>query len=168
MRFTHIAALTLAFASLGMACRPSLAASDTDLKGAWRVTVTPTATNLCGPAIPVPPPFLELASYSAGGVFRETNTQLNFVSAGVSPAFPFSGSDGLGAWKETESGYSVNFTNLMYDAGGHYIGDADFLEDIDVSGDTFSGVFTVQFNFLGGGPAVCGGGTIKGQRIVVP
>ena len=168
MRLTNIAVLTLAVTSMGMFCRTSLAAPEGDLKGSWRVTVTPTATNLCGPAIPVPPPFMELASYSAGGVFRETNTQLNFVSAGVSPAFPFSGSDGLGAWKESESGFSVNFVKLLYDAGGNYIGEADFLEHVDVSGDTFSGAFTIQFNLLGGGPAICGAGTVKGRRIVAP
>jgi hypothetical protein len=124
--------------------------------------------NPFGSAFNPSPPFLELASFSAGGVMQETNTDLNFVSSALNPALPFSASDGLGAWKGKESGFSVNFTKLLYDGGGHSLGEADFLEYIRVNGDTFSGVFTVQFNILNVGPVVCGGGVVKARRVVAP
>ena len=45
------------------------------LLGSWSVTVTPTATSVCGgPALPSPPPFTELVTFSGGGGFQETNT----------------------------------------------------------------------------------------------
>ena len=76
--------------------------------------------------------------------------------------------DGAGAWKEKEFGFSVNFTKLLYDSAGHNLGEADFLEYIRVNGDTFSGAFTVQFNILNVGPVVCGGGIVKARRVVAP
>jgi hypothetical protein len=45
---------------------------------------------------PPPAPFLEQASDAGGGVMTETNTQLNFISATVSPNLPLNGSDGHG------------------------------------------------------------------------
>jgi hypothetical protein len=56
------------------------------LLGSWSVTVTPTATSVCGgPALPSPPPFTELVTFSGRGGFQETNTQLNW---NVKPLFP--------------------------------------------------------------------------------
>ena len=162
---TAFAALTLALASSSI---PAFSAGHGDLKGTWRVTVTAAGNNTCGPSFTPPPAFLELASYSGGGVMQETNTDLNFISAALNPALPFSASDGLGAWKEKESGFSASFTKLLYDASGHNVGEADFLEYIQVTGDTFSGVFSVQFKILGVGPVLCGGGTTKARRVVAP
>ena len=168
MRTTHVSFVSIAVLALAFSCLPGHAAPQGDLKGAWRVTVTAAGDNTCGPTFTPPPPFLELENFSGDGVMQETNTDLNFVSSTINPALPFSASDGLGAWKERDSGFSVNFTKLLYDIGGHYIGEADFLEYIRVKGDTFSGVFTVQFNILNVGPVLCGGGAVKARRVVAP
>jgi hypothetical protein len=76
---------------------------------------------------PPPAPFLELASY---GGMTETNTQLNFISAAVSPDLPLNGSDGHGTWKEVDEGFAVKFTALLFDATGHYAGEADLAEEL--------------------------------------
>ena len=168
MRTTHLACVSIAVITFACSCMRANAAAQGNLEGTWRVTVTAVGDNRCGPAFTPPPPFLELAAFSAGGVMQETNTDLNFVSSSLNAALPFSASDGLGAWKKAESGFSVNFTKLLYDGGGHFVGEADFLEYIQVKGDTFSGVFTVQFNILNVGPVICGGGTAKARRVVAP
>ena len=140
MRLTHVSAAAFAVISISLSGVPSLAAPPGDLRGSWRVTVTPRPISLCnGPVIaPAPAPFLELASYAGGGVMTETNTQLNFISAAVS-GLPLNGSDGHGAWKGLDDGFAAKFTKLLFDPAGHYIGEADLAEDLDVSGDTFAG-----------------------------
>jgi hypothetical protein len=167
MRLTHVSAMMFALISIGSSCVPSLATPRDDLRGSWRVTVTPKPISLCnGPVIaPAPAAFLELASYAGGGVMTETNTQLNFLSATVSPGLPLSGSDGHGTWKPTDDAFAVKFTKLLFDPTGHYTGEADLDEKIDVAGDAFTGTFTIQINFLEKSPSLCSGGTLNAQRI---
>ena len=167
MRLTHVSAAVFAVISIGLSCVPSMAATPGDLRGSWRVTVTPKPISLCsGPMIaPAPPPFLELASYAGGGVMTETNTQLNFVSATASPELPVNGSDGHGTWKAADDGFAVKFTKLLFDSTGHYVGEADLAEELDVTGDAFTGTFTIQINFLNNSPSLCSGGTLTAQRI---
>lgn len=165
MRLTHVSAAAFAVISIGLTCVPSMAAPPGDLRGSWRVTVTPKPISLCnGPVIAPPPaPFLELASYAGGGVMTETNTQLNFISAAVSPGLPLNGSDGHGTWKAADDGFEVKFTKLLFDSTGHYTGEADLAEELDVSGDTFTGTFTIQINFLNNSPSLCSGGTLSAR-----
>ncbi len=169
MRLTHVAAATFAAISIGLCCVPSTAAPPGDLRGSWRVTVTPKPISLCnGPVIaPAPAPFLELASYAGGGVMTETNTQLNFISAAASPGLPLNGSDGHGTWKSADDAFVVKFSKLLFDPAGHYTGEADLAEELDVAGDTFTGTFTIQIRFLNNSPSLCSGGTVSAQRITV-
>ena len=94
----------------------------------------------------------------------ETNPQLNYLSA--SPAFPFNASDGYGAWKKEEGHFAGRFAKLLFDPAGHYVGEADLLEDLEVSGDKVTGAFTIRFNFLDGRPSLCSGGTAAGTRVL--
>jgi hypothetical protein len=59
----------------------------------------------------------------------------------------------------------VKFTKLLFDATGHYAGEADLTEELDVTGDTFTGTFTIQIDFLNHSPSLCSGGTLTAQRI---
>lgn len=167
MRLTRVAAAVFSVLSIGLYSAPSHAAQPGDLKGSWRVTVSPIPISVCnGPEIaPALAPFLELASYAAGGVMTETNTQLNFTSAGVSALFPFNASDGHGTWKPDGGDFAVKFTKLLFDAAGHFAGEADLAEDLDVRGDSFTGAFTIKFNFLNNSPSLCSGGTLTATRI---
>jgi len=159
---------------LALVVHPDLFAADRGLKGTWAVVVTPNAISICnGPEIaPAPPPFDELASYAGGGVLIETNTQLNFISASLSPGFPFNASDGHGAWKrdEDEDDFAAKFTKFLYAATGHHIGNVDIIERIslDRDADSFTGKFTIQFTFLNGSPALCSSGTLRANRMTVP
>jgi len=66
------------------------------LLGSWSVTVTPAATSVCGgPALPSPPPFTKLVTFSGGGGFQETNTQLNWNVRPLFPGLVGSASDGF-------------------------------------------------------------------------
>ena len=161
---------------LALLVHPRLFADDRDLKGTWAVVVTPNAISICnGPEIaPAPAPFHELATYAGGGVLIETNTQLNFISASLSPGFPFNASDGHGTWKrnDDDSGakFSAKFRKFLYDATGHFIGNVDIVERIslDRDADTFSGKFTIQFTFLDNSPSLCSSGTLAAERMTVP
>ena len=168
MRLTCAAAAVIFVLSFGMNSAPSFATPPGNLQGSWRVTVRPTLPiSVCnGPVIaPAPAPFLELANYGAGGVMNETNAQLNLVSAGVSPGFPFNASDGYGAWKADDGHIAVKFSKLLFDVTGNYAGEADLIEDLNVSGDTLSGAFTIKFNFLNNSPSLCSGGTVTATRV---
>jgi hypothetical protein len=168
MRLTYAAAAVVSVLSIGMHSASSFATPPGNLQGSWRVTVRPTLPiTVCnGPVIaPAPAPFLELANYGAGGVMSETNAQLNFTSAGVSPGFPFNASDGYGAWKVDNGHTTVKFTKLLFDVTGHDAGEADLMEDLDVSGDSLSGAFTIKFNFLNNSPSLCSGGTVTAPRV---
>ena len=163
MRLTHVSAAVCAIISIGVSSGPCMAA---DLRGSWKVTVTPNAISLCaGPVIAPPPaPFLELASYAGGGVMTETNTQLNFISAAIS-GLPLNGSDGHGSWKSTDDGFAAKFAKLLFDPAGHYTGEADLAEELDVTDDSYTGTFTIQINLLNNSPSLCSGGTVTAKRI---
>jgi len=170
MRLLHVSAATIAVA-IALTCSSSFASEEDHLKGSWKVTVTPTdPLKFCNGAqiAPAFPPFLELASYAGGGVMSETNTQLNFISASLSPAFPLSASDGHGTWKPDDSGFSVKFIKLLYDGAGHFAGEADLDEELEVRGDRFTGAFTIEINFSNKSPSVCSSGTLSARRIVAP
>jgi hypothetical protein len=168
MRLNHVSAAAFGVISIALSCVLSMAAPPGDLRGSWRVTVTPKQPlSLCNGPVIAPPlaPFLELASYAGGGVMIETNTQVNFISAAASPSLPLNGSDGHGTWKAADDGFAVKFTKLLFDATGHYTGEADLAEELDVSGDTFTGTFTIQINLLNNSPSLCSGGTLTAERI---
>jgi hypothetical protein len=167
MRLHHVSAAAFGVILIILSSLPSIAAPRGDLRGSWRVTVTPNPISLCNGSVIAPPPapFLELASYAGGGVITETNTQLNFISATVSPNLPLNASDGHGTWKEADEGFAVKFTKLLFDATGHYAGEADLTEELDVTGDTFAGTFTIQIDFLNHSPSLCSGGTLIAQKI---
>jgi hypothetical protein len=38
-------------------------------------------------------------------------------------------------------------------------------EELDVTGDTFTGTFTIQIDFLNRNPSLCSGGTLIAQKI---
>lgn len=164
--------------SLALLFQPNpLLASDRDanhdLKGSWSVVVTANAVSICnGPEIaPPPPPFTELASYADGGVVTETNTQLNFNSAPLSPGLPFNASDGHGAWKRSGNHFAANFIKLLYDTSGNYVANTDIAERIwvdDQDEDSFTGTFTIRFSFLDNSPSICSSGRLAAQRIAVP
>ena len=151
----------------------TLSAEEEGLEGSWNVVVTPNALFLCngrqiGPPLP---PFNELASYAAGGVLIETNTQLNANSASLAPGFPFNASDGHGSWKGSDHSFASKFRKYIYDVSGHYVANADLAEKIllgDNDEDSFTGTFTIRFSFLNGSPAVCSSGRLTARRINVP
>ena len=169
MRLLHVSAATIAV-TIVLTCSSSFASPEDGLKGSWKVTVSPNPLSLCnGPQIgPAPLPFLELASYAGGGVMTETNTQVNFISASLSPDFPFNGSDGHGTWKRDGPGFSVKFIKLLYDATGNFVGEADIIEEVEVRGDRFTGAFTIELDFLNNSPSVCSSGALSAHRIVAP
>jgi len=68
MRATNLACVSIAVIALACSSMRASAASQSDLEGAWRVTVTAVGENTCCPDFTPPPPFLELAAFSAGGV----------------------------------------------------------------------------------------------------
>ena len=59
----------------------------------------------------------------------------------------------------------MKFTKLLFDAAWHYAGEADLAEEVIVLGDSFTGTFTLQMNFLNHSLSLCGGGTLSAQRI---
>jgi hypothetical protein len=151
----------------------TLFAEDQGLEGSWNVLVTPNALFLCNGRQIGPPlaPFHELASYAAGGVMVETNTQLNANSASLAPGFPFNASDGHGSWKGSDPYFVSKFRKYLYDANGHYVANADLAEKIsleDNDANSFTGTFTIRLSFLNSSPAVCSSGNLKARRIRVP
>jgi hypothetical protein len=58
-------------------------------------------------------------------------------------------------WVITEDGFAAKFTKLLFDSAGHYMGEADLVEELDVTGDAFTGTFTIQIHFLNNGPSLC-------------
>jgi len=137
------------------------------LLGAWSLTVTPAATSVCGgAALPSPPPFTELVTFSGGGSFQETNTQLNWNVKPLFPGLVGSASDGFGTWKRRGSQTQVRFRKLVFDATGLYLANAT----IDVTleqpeRERLSGKFTIKFTFLNGSPSICAAGNVAGVPI---
>ena len=138
----------------------------TRLVGTWVTNITANPITICnGPQIaPAPPPFVQLATYAAGGTFTETNTELNSHSSG-SP-LGLNGSDGHGAWKTEEGNFKTTFRKLLFAPAGEYVGNADIHEQLAVEPpNTLSGTFTFTTTFLNGSPSLCTSGTFSGQRI---
>lgn len=134
--------------------------------GTWVVNITPNPVSICnGPQIaPAPPPFVELATYAAGGTFTETNSELNFNSAGS--VLRVNGSDGHGAWRSQDGHFKTTFRKLLFDSSGAYVGNADLHEQAMIDKSTgLSGAFTITVTFFNGGPPLCSSGTISGQRM---
>ena len=163
------ATLTLSLAMLSPI--HTLFAENEGLEGSWNVVVTPNALFLCnGPQIGPPlAPFNELASYAAGGVLIETNTQLNANSASLAPGFPFNASDGHGSWKGSNPYFASRFRKYLFDPKGNYVANADLAEKISLDGEnSFTGTFTIQLTFRNNSPAVCSSGNLTARRIKVP
>lgn len=165
------ASLTLSLAMLSPF--HALFAEDEGLEGSWNVVVTPNALFLCnGPQIGPPlAPFNELASYAAGGVLIETNTQLNANSASLAPGFPFNASDGHGSWKASDSYFASKFRKFLFDTNGNYVANTDLAEKIflaDNDENSFTGTFTIRLSFLNGSSALCSSGNLTARRIKVP
>lgn len=138
------------------------------LVGTWVVNVTANPISICnGPQIaPGPPPFVELATYAAGGTLTETNTEVNFNSTGS--ALHVNGSDGHGAWKAEGEGFKTTFRKLLFDASGNYVANADLHEELTVAQPNgLSGSFTIVVTFQNGSPSLCSSGTVLGQRTTV-
>jgi hypothetical protein len=136
------------------------------LVGTWVVNVTANPVSICGgPQIaPAPPPFVELATYAAGGTFTETNSELNFNSVGS--VLRVNGSDGHGAWQSEDGKFKTSFRKLLFDSTGAYIGNADLHEQVTVAKSTgLSGAFTITVTFFNAGPPLCSSGTLSGQRM---
>src|ERR1700730_7243668 len=145
------ASLTLSLAMLSPF--HALVAEDEGLEGSWNVVGTTKELFLCnGPQIGPPlAPFNELASYAAGGVLIETNTQLNANSASLAPGFPFNASDGHGSWKRSDLNFASEFRKYLFDGKGHYVANADLAEKIsleDNDENSFKGTFTIRLTFL--------------------
>jgi len=96
------------------------------------VNVTANPVSICnGPQVaPAPPPFVELATYAAGGTFTETNSEFNFNS--VESVLRVQGSDGHGAWQSEEGNFKTSFRKLLFDSTGAYIGNADLHDQLTV------------------------------------
>lgn len=136
--------------------------------GTWFIHV-PSATGLTvcsngAPVAPPPPPFVQLATFAAGGTYTETNSVLNFNTAS---SLGFNGSDGHGAWKAQGAGhYKLTFRKLLYTGAGEYAGNADLNDNVTVGDNTISGTFTVKFS-LPNGTQLCASGQLSGERISV-
>lgn len=173
MKRSSILCLTLVLGVTVLVIRTRAGAQNEDantqrLTGTWVVNVTAGPISICnGPQIaPGPPPFIELATYAAGGTFTETNSELNFNSAGS--ALHLNGSDGHGVWQPAEEHFVSTFRKLLFDAAGNYVANADLHERLMITRATgLSGAFTITVTFLNGSPSLCSGGTISGQRMTV-
>lgn len=109
-------------------------------------------------------PFVQLATFAAGGTYTETNSVLNFNTAS---SLGFNGSDGHGAWKaQGVRHYMLTFRKLLYTGAGEYAGNADLNENVTVGGNTISGTFTVKFS-LPNATQPCASGQLSGERISV-
>ena len=130
--------------------------------GTWFIQV-PSATGLTvcsngAPVAPSPPPFVQLATFAAGGTYTETNSVLNFNTAS---SLGFNGSDGHGAWKAQGAGhYKLTFRKLLYTSAGEYAGNADLNDDVTVGDNTITGTFTVMFSLPKGTP-LCASGQLS-------
>ena len=136
------------------------------LVGTWVVNVTANPIFLCnGPQIaPGPPPFVELATYAAGGTFTETNSELNFNSSGS--ALHLIGSDGLGASEPERAHFKATFRKLLFALTGDYVANADLHEQVTIDPpNRLSGAFTLTVTFLNGSPSICSSGMLSGERM---
>ena len=134
--------------------------------GSWQVQVTPTALSVChGPALPVPPSFIELVTFDAGGGFHETNSHLNWNVQPLFPGVDVSASDGFGTWTK-HAQTQVKFRKLLFDSTGAYFANVDVREILEnAQHGRLSGKFTIEFDFLDGSPSLCGSGDVGGALI---